>query len=267
VGGDSTTMPNKARIEAIEGEPKIRRIKIANPPLNILTPETLKDLQDTITAIEGDKEAITVIVEGEGKAFSAGADVKLLAKTSPEEAWEYIKLGQTILSKIILGGKIYIAKVHGYALGGGLELALACDITIAEKQAKLALPEITLGIHPGWTGTQTLPKIVGWKRALELILTGKTLSGEEAEKIGLINMAVEAEKLEETVMGIAKTIIGNAPKALANAKRLIREAAWRSLEEGLEMERESFKKLMETRDAREGLKAFIEKRKPIYTGE
>jgi enoyl-CoA hydratase/carnithine racemase len=167
----------------------------------------------------------------------------------------------------MFGGKIYIAKVHGYALGGGLELALACDITITEKQARLALPEITLGIHPGWTGTQTLPKIVGWKKALELILTGKTLSGEEAEKIGLINMAVETEKLEETVMGIAKTIIGNAPKALANAKRLIREAAWRNLEEGLEMERESFKKLMETRDAREGLKAFIEKRKPIYTGE
>ena len=262
-------MPNKAKtiIEAIQGEPRIKRVKIANPPLNILTPETLKNLHDTITAIEGDRETVTVIIEGEGRAFSAGADIKTLAQAPPQEIEEYIKLGQETLMKIMFGGKIYIAKIHGYALGGGLELALACDITIAEKQAKLALPEITLGIHPAWTGTQTLPKIVGWKRAMELILTGKTLSGEEAEKLGLINMAVETEKLEEATINTAKTITGNPPKTLRNAKKLIRIALWKNLEEGIGMERESFKEIIETRDAREGLKAFIEKRKPKYTGE
>jgi len=260
-------MPNKTIIETVEGEPRIKRVKIANPPLNILTPETLKNLHDTITTIEEDRKTITVIIEGEGRAFSAGADIKTLAQAPPQEIEEYIKLGQETLGKIIFGEKIYIAKVHGYALGGGLELALACDITIAEKQAKLALPEITLGIHPAWTGTQTLPKIVGWKKAIELILTGKTLSGEEAERIGLINMAVETEKLEETVVNTAKTITGNPPKTLINAKKLVREATQKRFWEGIELERESFKKIMETRDAKEGLKAFIEKRKPVYTGE
>ncbi|MEM2015526.1 MAG: enoyl-CoA hydratase-related protein, partial [Candidatus Methanomethylicia archaeon] len=134
------------------------------------------------------------------------------------------------------------------------------------KTAKLGLPETTLGLIPGWTGTQILPKLIGEKKAIELILTGNQITGEEAEKIGLINIAVEEEKLEEKTMEIAKRIMGNAPIAIQKAKKLVIEAEEKKLEEGLKREAEEFKKIFETEDLKEGLKAFKEKRKPIYKG-
>lgn len=244
----------------------ITRIKLSNPPLNLIDNETLNELEQHIEKIEEDNETRIVIIEGEGKTFSAGADIKIFMEANPEKAYEISIKGQKIMEAIRKSGKIYIAKVHGYALGGGLELALACHITITSKTAKLGLPETTLGLIPGWTGTQILPKLIGEKKAIELILTGNQITGEEAEKIGLINIAVEEEKLEEKTMEIAKRIMGNAPIAIQKAKKLVIEAEEKKLEEGLKREAEEFKKIFETEDLKEGLKAFKEKRKPIYKG-
>jgi len=247
-------------------EGAITRIKLSNPPLNLIDMETLNQLEETIKRIEEDNETRIVIIEGEGKTFSAGADIKMFIEANPQKAWETSIKGQKVMEAIRKSRKTYIAKIHGYALGGGLELAITCHITITSKTAKLGLPETTLGLIPGWTGTQKLPRLVGEKKALELILTGKQITGEEAEKIGLVNMAVEEEKLEEKVMEIAEKILGNAPIAIEKAKKLVLEAEEKNLKEGLEMEAEEFKKTFETEDLKEGLKAFKEKRKPKYTG-
>lgn len=245
----------------------IAKIKLVNPPLNLIDIEVLNELEEHIKKIEEDNEIRIVIIEGEGRAFSAGADIKIFMEIEMEKAYEISIKGQKIMEAIRNSKKTYIAKVHGYALGGGLELALACHITITSKTARLGLPETTLGLIPGWTGTQILPKLIGEKKAIELILTGIQISGEEAERIGLINIAVEEEKLEEKTMEITNKIIGNAPIAIEKAKKLVVEADQVELEEGLRKEAEEFMKLFKTEDLKEGLKAFKEKRKPIYKGK
>lgn len=250
-----------------EKQKEIARIKLNNPPLNTIDMETLKKLDETISMIEGDEEIRVVIVEGEGKAFSAGANLKMFMEANIGKAYEISRYGQKVMQKIRNSQKIYIAKIHGYALGGGLELALTCDITLATKNSRLGSPEATLGLIPGWTATQKLPKIVGEKKAKEIILTGRQLTGEEAEKIGLINMAVEEGELEEKTMEIANKLLGNAPKALTEAKKLINKTFETEFQEGLELEAESFSQLFNTIDLREGLKAFMEKRKPKYQGK
>ena len=191
----------------VEKKDSIGYIKINRPQaLNALNKETLIELKEAISDLEQDKKINVVILTGVGKAFIAGADIKQMADMTPLEAKKFSELGHGVLSKIENSRFPVIAAINGYALGGGCETILACDICIAGKSAKIGQPEINLGIHPGFGGTQRLPRLIGVMKAKELLFTGKNINADEAHRIGLVNMVVEDDKLMETAENIAKQI-------------------------------------------------------------
>ncbi len=232
--------------------------------LNSIDSKTMKRLFETIDEVEDDPNVRCVVIKGSGRAFSAGADVDELMKLTPEEAEELSRKGHETMMKISSMPKPVIAAINGYALGGGCELASACDIRIASEKAKFGQPEIKLGIIPGWGGTQLLTRLIGVGRAMELILTGRIIDAEEAYRIGLVNKVVPHDRLEEEVSELAKTLASGAPIAMAEAKRLVNLGG--SLEVGLDEEAEAFGRLFATEDSREGFKAFKEKRTPSFKG-
>ena len=232
--------------------------------LNSIDSKTMKRLLETIDEVEDDPNVRCVVIKGSGRAFSAGADVDELMKLTPEEAEELSRKGHETMMKISSMPKPVIAAINGYALGGGCELASACDIRIASEKAKFGQPEIKLGIIPGWGGTQLLTRLIGVGRAMELILTGRIIDAEEAYRIGLVNKVVPHDRLEEEVSELAKTLASGAPIAMAEAKRLVNLGG--SLEVGLDEEAEAFGRLFATEDSREGFKAFKEKRTPSFKG-
>ncbi len=232
--------------------------------LNSIDSETLRKLFDIIDEVEDDPNVRCVVIKGSGRAFSAGADVDELMKLTPEEAEELSKKGHETMMKISSMPKPVVAAVNGYALGGGCELALACDIRIASEKAKFGQPEIKLGIIPGWGGTQLLARLIGVGRAMELILTGRIIDAEEAYRIGLVNKVVPHDRFEEEVSELAKALASGAPIAMAEAKRLVNLGG--SLEVGLDEEAEAFGGLFATEDSKEGFKAFKEKRAPSFKG-
>jgi len=232
--------------------------------LNSIDSKTMKRLFETIDEVEDDPNVRCVVIKGSGRAFSAGADVDELMKLTPEEAEELSRKGHETMMKISSMPKPVIAAINGYALGGGCELASACDIRIASEKAKFGQPEIKLGIIPGWGGTQLLTRLIGVGRAMELILTGRIIDAEEAYRMGLVNKVVPHDRLEEEVSELAKTLASGAPIAMAEAKRLVNLGG--SLEVGLDEEAEAFGRLFATEDSREGFKAFKEKRTPSFKG-
>ena len=232
--------------------------------LNSIDSKTMKRLFETIDEVEDDPNVRCVVIKGSGRAFSAGADVDELMELTPEEAEELSRKGHETMMKISSMPKPVIAAINGYALGGGCELASACDIRIASEKAKFGQPEIKLGIIPGWGGTQLLTRLIGVGRAMELILTGRIIDAEEAYRMGLVNKVVPHDRLEEEVSELAKTLASGAPIAMAEAKRLVNLGG--SLEVGLDEEAEAFGRLFATEDSREGFKAFKEKRTPSFKG-
>ncbi len=244
----------------------IATIKLNNPPLNILNLRMLNALYKTISNIEKNDEIRVVIIEGLEKAFSAGADLKEFSKADVRKAKKISEIGHKIMNLIEESGKIYIAKVKGYALGGGFELALACDIIIASNNATFGSPEPTLGLIPGWGATQRLPRIIGLKKANEILLTGRRINAEEALKLGIINTITTDETLDEETIRMAESLVKNAPLALKEIKKLIKLAFETPLKMGCQIEIEKFSNLFATEDLKEGIKAFLEKRKPQYKG-
>jgi enoyl-CoA hydratase len=206
------------------------------------------------------------IVTGAGeRAFCAGADIRELNELGAEGALEFMTYGQAVFDAIAACPTPVIAAVNGYALGGGLELAMACDIRIAAASAHFGQPEITLGSIPGWGGTQRLPLLVGLGKARELILTGTIIDAGTAERIGLVNQVVPADELMTAAREIARRIAGLPPVALALAKEAIRQVEG-DLAAGLRVEREHVATTFATEDQREGTRAFFEKRSPVFTG-
>jgi len=235
--------------------------------LNALNRETLLELSAALRDAEEDPNIRVIIITGAGeKAFCAGADVREFRDKSLTEVLEFIELGHKVFAMIENLSKPVIALVNGYALGGGLELALACDFIIASTNAKLGQPEVNLGLIPGWGATQKLAKIVGLRKARELILLGETISAEEAFRIGLVDKVVPPERLWEEALQLAKKLIEKSPIALRFAKRAINTALRTTLPEGLEYEKMAFIALYSSEDAREGVRAFLEKRKPVWRG-
>ena len=232
--------------------------------LNSIDSETMRRLYEVLDEVEDDQRVRCVVIRGSGRAFSAGADVDELMKLTPEEAEEISRRGHETMVKIYSMPKPVIAAINGYALGGGCELASACDIRIASEKARFGQPEIKLGIIPGWGGTQLLARLIGVGRAMELILTGRIIDAEEAYKIGLVNKVVPHERLEEEVSELAKALASGAPIAMAEAKRLVNMGG--PLDRGLEEEAEAFGRLFATEDSKEGFKAFKEKRTPSFKG-
>jgi enoyl-CoA hydratase len=230
--------------------------------LNILNSATLEKLGDALEELEGDRETRSIVITGNGH-FSAGADVRELKEKDPAQAEVFSRLGQGICKRIEAMRKPVIAAVRGYALGGGCEIALACDIRIAAESAKFGQPEVNLGIIPGFGGTQRLTRLVGIGKAKELILTGRIVNAGEAERIGLVNSVVKDEELMGRVTDLAELFLQKSPVALGAAKMLI--DGCREGGDGLEREVTSFAECFASEDHSEGIDAFLEKRKPRFS--
>ena len=236
--------------------------------LNALNAEVIKALADAIDDAQTDGEVQTIVLTGSGdKAFVAGADIKEFADFSGKEGRALAKQGQEILfNRIERSTKPVIAAVNGFALGGGLELALACHIRIASDNARMGLPEVSLGVIPGYGGTQRLPQIVGKGKALEMILSAKMIGAEQAASCGLVNDVVPPELLTETANKMARSIMKNSPKAVSTAIQAVL-AGYEDGINGFDAEINCFGASFETEDFKEGTQAFIEKRKPKFSGK
>lgn len=235
--------------------------------LNALNRATLLELRTRFAELSRDDAVRAVILTGSGqKAFAAGADIAELASLTPTGAREMSALGQSVMDGIARCGKPVIAAVNGFALGGGLELALSCHFRYASANARLGLPEVKLGLMPGYAGTQRLPRLVGKGRALEMILSGNPVTAEEALRIGLVNRVVEPEALLPACEEVANAIAARAPVALRHAIEAVERGLDGSLEEGSSLEQALFGLLWSTADMREGCAAFLEKREAGFSG-
>ena len=248
---------------------KIGIITINRPKaLNAFNNEVLDEFNNLLDEIEKDNRIKVVIITGEGeRTFCAGADLVEIKNSAKEEFLQFIENGQTLMRKIETIKKPFIAAINGFALGGGLELALACDIRIASENAKLGTPEVGVGLIPGWGATQRLPKVIGLGRAKELILTGVHITAKDAENIGLVNKVVVPEELINTAKEMAQKIAGNAPVAVKLAKSTVNVAFDVNIDEEYKHELEAEKKCFETEDLQEGIQALFEKRKPNFSGK
>jgi enoyl-CoA hydratase len=235
--------------------------------LNALDVSTLTALRDRLAELAGDESTRVVVLTGAGeKAFAAGADIKYMSGLGVEEAKAWGALGHETTRLLETMPKPTIAAVNGFALGGGCELALACDIRYASASAKLGQPEINLGIIPGWGGTQRLARVAGIGFAKELILTGRTVDAEEALRRGLVEAVFEPGELKERALEHAQQLASKSPIALATAKAAVNRAFQGEHAENLEREAARFGDLFDSDDATEGLAAFVEKREPRFTG-
>lgn len=236
--------------------------------LNALNIDTINELKETFLKVEQDKTIKCVIVTGSGeKAFVAGADIEYMQKLTPNEALEFARLGQETLHLMEISNKPYIACVNGYALGGGFEVALSCDIILAQASAKFGFPEVGLGIIPGFGGTQNLSRLTGKLIAKELIFSAKMIDAVKAKELGIVNEVYQTkEELLDAAKALAAQIQKNAPLAVGLAKRAIVDGFGLSKEDSLRYEASLFGVVFSSTDAKEGLSAFVEKRKPNYTG-
>ncbi len=253
----------------VNKEEEIAVVKLNRPEkLNTLNLEGLRELLEVFTVLERDDTVKTVVLTGAGeKAFSAGADIKKMEKMSFQEARVFSILGHEVTKKIENLNKPVIAAINGYALGGGCELALACDLRVASENVRIGQPEINLGIIPGWGGTQRLSRLVGLSKAKMLIYTGKVLNAEEALEIGLVDLVVKKEELMSKVMELAKEITNKSSLILSFVKKALNEGFNMDLNRGCELETELFSLCFSTEDHKEGMEAFLEKRKPEFKGK
>ncbi len=249
---------------AVSAEGKSTLITISRPQaLNALNAATIAELGDALDQLESDSSCRVIIITGSGeKSFVAGADIKEFSDFGTEKAEELARNGQrTLFNKVENMSKPVIAAVNGFALGGGLELALACHIRYASENARLGLPEVTLGLIPGYGGTQRLPKLVGKGLANEMIFSAKMVSAARAKEIGLVNDVFAAEDLLPKAKELAAAIAANSPMAIAEAIKAVNLS---DTERGYEEEIKSFGLLFEKEDKKEGVTAFLEKRKPNF---
>jgi enoyl-CoA hydratase len=228
--------------------------------LNALNSQVLCDLDEAITRVEQADDVLAVILTGAGRSFVAGADIGEMKEFSAIDGKKFGVHGGSIFLRLENLSKPVIAAVNGFALGGGCELSMACDIRIASEKAKFGQPEVGLGITPGFGGTQRLPRIVGVSKAMELILTAKTIGAAEAKEIGLVSAVYPPEELMDKAMELANAICANAPIAVAQSKRCIRMGMQTDIATGSAFEAEAFGVTCGTEDKNEGMGAFLEKR-------
>jgi enoyl-CoA hydratase len=253
----------------LETEGGIATVTIARPKvLNALNDATLRELASAFDACRDDADVRCVIVTGDGeKAFIAGADINELSQMNPLGAKNLAFFGQQVFKRLEEMGKPTIAMVNGFALGGGLELALACSLRTASTTAKVGLPEVSLGIIPGYGGTQRLARIAGPGVAREWVLTGDVFDAAEAHRVGVVNRLFAPEELREGTLKLARTLLSRAPVALRLALEAIQRGALMPQAEGERMECDMFGLAATTADMREGMAAFLEKRKPNFKNE
>lgn len=255
-------MSNKVKIDKRDN---VYILTINRPEaLNALNEEVLTDLNEAIDIVIGDETARAVIITGEGRAFVAGADIGAQAVLDIEGGRKWGQNGSALFRKIEKMDIPVIAAVNGFALGGGCELALACDLITASTKAKFGQPEVGLGIIPGFSGTQRLPRRIGIAKAKELIYTGRMIKTEEAEKIGLVNQVSEPETLISDALALAAEITKNAPLAVKYAKAAVSRGMEVDIDNGIAVENELFAMCFGSEDQKEGMHAFLEKRQADF---
>ncbi len=252
----------------LEVSESIATVTINRPKmLNALNSGTMRELDAVLSEISGRRDTGVVLLTGAGeKAFVAGADVSEMRGLTPLQVLEFSRFGQRVLDKIERLPQTVIGVINGFALGGGCELAMACDILVASDNAKFAHPEVNLGIIPGWGGTQRLPRLVGRNIAKELVLTGEMISAQRAFEIGLVNRVVSQAGLMETAREIARKILEKGPVALRTAKSIMNRGLDIDLESACALEANAFAVMFSTEDGPEGMTAFLEKRTPAFKG-
>jgi enoyl-CoA hydratase len=252
----------------LEVENKIALLKINRPEaMNSLNEEVLDELELAVDFLKNSDEADAVIITGEGRAFVAGADIAAMSIMNSLKGKAFGEKGNRILRKIETLNKPVIAAVNGFALGGGCELSMACDIRIASSKAKFGQPEVGLGITPGFGGTQRLPRIVGLAKAKEIIFSGEIIRADEALRIGLVSYVTEPEELMEKAYEMAGKFVKNAQLAVKFSKEAINSGIETDIETGLGIEENLFGMCFSTSDQKEGMKAFLEKRKAEFTSK
>lgn len=236
--------------------------------LNAFSKEVVEEIIHALEDVKNDENVRVVVLTGSGeKAFSAGADIKAMTGMTPLKARELSLMGERLCLALENLEKPVIAALNGYALGGGLEVAMSCDLRIASENARVGQTEINIGLIPGWGGTQRLTRLVGRTKAKELVFTGKIIDAKTAEQLGLINIVAPPDKFKETVRQFALELASKAPVAVRVAKALINKGADIGLDSALALEREGFGVVASTEDLKEGVSAFTEKRKPIFKGK
>ncbi|WP_042474861.1 enoyl-CoA hydratase [Bacillus ndiopicus] len=243
-------------------------VTIQRPPANALSRGMIAEVNEILDTIEHNDEVRVMVLHGEGRFFSAGADIKEFTEVS--SGAEFAKLsqhGQGVFERLETFPKPVIAAIHGAALGGGLELAMGCHLRYVTEGAKLGLPELQLGLIPGFAGTQRLPRYVGFAKAAEMLFTSEPITGTEAVQWGLANQAFTDEELLPKTLEIAKKIAKKSPVALKAAIEMLQYTKAASFHEGVAAEAESFGTVFVSEDAKEGIQAFIEKRQPVFKGK
>lgn len=260
-------MENKSVTSEVQGASAV--VTVNRPEsLNALNIDVLQGLMITFDELSRNDQVLSVIITGAGeKAFVAGADIATMNQLGPRAIAEYVELGQRVMRTIETFHRPVIAQVNGFALGGGLELALACDLIIASSSAKVGQPEVNLGIIPGFGGTQRLVQRAGVGTARRLVYTGDIITAQEALTLGVVDQVVEAEALSETVKKLCEKIAAKGPLAVSGAKEVIRRSQEAMLLSGLRMEAEKFLALFGSADREEGMTAFLQKRSPSFKGK
>ncbi|WP_223596618.1 enoyl-CoA hydratase/isomerase family protein [Neobacillus bataviensis] len=255
-----------AQYITVEKENNIAIVTLNRPPLNVLSKQVFHELHLAFQELKDDLEVVAVLVTGAGnKAFAAGADIKEFPQMMGNPNMKQnVRNSHIALNFIDEFPKPTIAVLNGLTFGGGCELALACDIRIAEEHAQIGLPEIKLGLFPGGGGTQRLPRLVGEAKAKELMFTGDPISAQEAERIGLVNRIVPSGEGLTSSKELAKRISRHSLQALSRIKKSVDEGLNQSLTEGIELEASLFAEIFQTEDIKEGVQAFLEKRKPVF---
>ncbi len=245
---------------------KVALITFSNPKKrNPLDSETWDQFHQILREVESNDAIRSVVITGSGEAFVGGADISALKKRTPADALEGSSKGNEILRFLEGLNRPVIAAINGWALGGGCELALACDIRIASDRAKIGQTEVKIGIMPGYGGNIRLPRLIGIGKAKEMIFTGKMVDAQEAERIGLVNTVVSHERLMDESIGLAQSL-AEGPASIRYAKQAINQAWTFFLDELIERDIQFYGQVYETEDHLEGLSAFLEKRKPAFTG-
>ncbi len=260
------TALNSGECVKVTVEDRVGIVTIDHRPVNALNRQTLNELGQALDSLQTETASKVIIVTGAGSlAFVAGADLKEMSQiASVDEAKQMASLGQSVFLKLQRSDKPVIAAINGVCLGGGLELAMSCHLRISGDRVRFGQPEVTLGIIPGWGGTQRLPRLIGKAKAIEWILTGDLFSAQEAYRVGLVNLVVAQGQVLKAAKDLARKIAAKGMVAVTQSLRAIEKGADRSLEDGLALEAEAFGVVAQSEDSREGLRAFREKRQPQF---
>jgi enoyl-CoA hydratase len=254
---------------AVSGtDDRVGFLTLDKPPANSYDHDVMREFDAALDGVAAHGTVRVVIVRSAlGRFFCAGADIKAFSEHTPDENMAMIRFAHTVLARMTSMPNLLIAQIGGHALGGGLEIALACDLRFASEGGyRVGLPEVTLGLLPGNGGTQRLPRLIGWSRALDLMATGRTLSPAEAYAAGMFEALHPVDRLEEETLAYAGSVAGGAWRAVTAIKRAVRDGMSLPADAGLALEQDLMAGLFESRDGQEGIRAFVEKRPPGFTG-